>query len=659
MQLILTHENSDFDAVASQMLAHKLFPAAVPLLSRRVNRNVNGFLTLYWDMLPYARPQDWQRQPVEQIVLVDTHSLPNVRGVRKDSAVQVIDHHLLGDDDSALPDNWTVHQEATGSTATILLELIRDAGGSLNELEATLALLGIYEDTGSLTYDATSPRDAAMAAWLLSLGARLPLVRQFLEIPLTPDQQALYLELQDKSEWLMVQEQTVILAQADVSAEFTDEISSIAHRMRNALVPDVLLIVVQIGGNVQVVLRSATDRLDVGEMARALGGGGHAKAAAAMLPHHTLAEVVARLHQLLQQLVQPEVKVREVMSAGVQTMSAEATVASAAQMIQRLGHEGYPVLASDGALVGLLTRRAVDRAISHELADLEIRQVMRAGRISVTPEDSLELVQQRMIESGWGQIPVVDVATESRILGIVTRTDLINHLFKPAAAGKANLRTLMEEMLAPAVWRLLQQISSNAVTLGYPLYFVGGIVRDMLLKTPPNDIDLVVEGDAIALVEALRDEFGGRVRSHRRFGTAKWLLDEAVRRRLNGGLPAAELPDALDFVTARSEFYERPSALPEVKEGSIKLDLLRRDFTINALAIRLDGAHFGQLLDYYGGQRDLENGLVRVLHSLSFIDDPTRILRAVRLEQRLNFAIEPRTEELIGDALNMLGRTTG
>ncbi|MCB8958922.1 MAG: CBS domain-containing protein [Ardenticatenales bacterium] len=659
MQLILTHENSDFDAVASQMLAHKLYPAALPMLSRRVNRNVNGFLTLYWDMLPYIRPQDWQREPVEQIILVDTHSLPNVRGVRKDSPVQVIDHHLLAEDDEPLPDNWALHQEATGATATILLEQIRAAGGTLNELEATLALLGIYEDTGSLTYDATGSRDAAMAAWLLSLGARLPLVRQFLEIPLTPDQQTLYQELQDRSEWFTVQEQTIILAQAEMTAEFTDEISSVAHRMRNALVPDVLLLAVQIGHNVQVVLRSATDRLDVGEMARSLGGGGHAKAAAALITHQGLAAVVERLRTLLNQLVQPEVKVREVMSAGVQTMLAGATVASAAQTIQRLGHEGYPVLADSGELVGLLTRRAVDRALSHELEHLEIRQVMRAGRISVTPEDSLELVQQRMIESGWGQIPVVDVATESRILGVVTRTDLINHMFKPAAAGKSNLRELMEEMLAPAVWRLLQQISTSAVAHGFPLYFVGGIVRDMLLKTRPNDIDLVVEGDAIALAETLRDEFGGRVRSHRRFGTAKWLLDDEVRCRLNGGTPAAELPDALDFVTARSEFYERPSALPEVKEGSIKLDLLRRDFTINALAIRLDGAHLGQLLDYYGGQRDLENGLIRVLHSLSFIDDPTRILRAVRLEQRLKFAIEPRTEELIGDALNMLGRTTG
>jgi hypothetical protein len=110
------------------------------------------------------------------------------------------------------------------------------------------------------------------------------------------------------------------------------------------------------------------------------------------------------------------------------------------------------------------------------------------------------------------------------------------------------------------------------------------------------------------------------------------------------------VPHAIDFVTARTEFYTRPTALPEVERSSIKLDLHRRDFSVNTLAIRLDGAHLGKLLDFYGGRRDLQQGIIRVLHSLSFIDDPTRILRAIRLEQRLGFTIEPRTAELISDA---------
>jgi tRNA nucleotidyltransferase (CCA-adding enzyme) len=184
--------------------------------------------------------------------------------------------------------------------------------------------------------------------------------------------------------------------------------------------------------------------------------------------------------------------------------------------------------------------------------------------------------------------------------------------------------------------------------MGFSLYVVGGFVRDLLLGTPTLDLDLVVEGDAIALAKRLRKKAGGRVTSHARFGTAKLILDEQT----------FPIP-YLDFVTARTEFYEHPTALPQVERSSIKQDLHRRDFTINTLAISFDPDRYGELLDFYGGEQDLKRGLIRVLHSLSFVEDPTRMLRAARLEQRLGFRIEARTEELIGNALDLLDRTTG
>jgi tRNA nucleotidyltransferase (CCA-adding enzyme) len=185
--------------------------------------------------------------------------------------------------------------------------------------------------------------------------------------------------------------------------------------------------------------------------------------------------------------------------------------------------------------------------------------------------------------------------------------------------------------------------------MGYSLYVVGGFVRDLLLDIPNLDLDLVVEGDAIRLARKLSRRIGGQVRSHARFHTAKWLPDAGDSSLSEIGM--------LDFVTARTEFYEHPTALPQVERSSIKQDLHRRDFTINTLAICLNGGRYGELLDFYGGEADLRCGLIRVLHSLSFVEDPTRMLRAARLEQRLHFHIEPRTEELIAQALDMLGRT--
>jgi tRNA nucleotidyltransferase (CCA-adding enzyme) len=175
---------------------------------------------------------------------------------------------------------------------------------------------------------------------------------------------------------------------------------------------------------------------------------------------------------------------------------------------------------------------------------------------------------------------------------------------------------------------------------------------------------MVVEGDAITLGKALAAQFGGRIVAHARFGTAKWFITGqqgqlAEALTTDGHLNPEELPGSLDLISARTEFYEYPTALPTVERSSIKLDLHRRDFTINTMAIRLDGRHYGDLYDYWGGLADLRRGLVRVLHSLSFVDDPTRMLRAVRFEQRFNFQIEERTLELLGDANALVPQVSG
>jgi tRNA nucleotidyltransferase (CCA-adding enzyme) len=222
---------------------------------------------------------------------------------------------------------------------------------------------------------------------------------------------------------------------------------------------------------------------------------------------------------------------------------------------------------------------------------------------------------------------------------------------------------------------VLKAIARTAHEQRAALYIVGGFVRDLLLERPSLDFDLVVEGDAIALTRALVRRYWGRMTSHARFGTAKWhikgerpmliaRLAEAEKEQAESPLDPrsfdpTELPETLDMVSARTEFYPQPTALPTVERGSIKLDLHRRDFTINTLALRLDGHHYGDLHDYWGGLDDLQQGLVRVLHSLSFVDDPTRMLRAVRFEQRFDFQIEDRTLELLLEARSLLDRVSG
>jgi len=203
-----------------------------------------------------------------------------------------------------------------------------------------------------------------------------------------------------------------------------------------------------------------------------------------------------------------------------------------------------------------------------------------------------------------------------------------------------NLSELIERSLSKDRLDLLHRLAQEAETRQMPLYIVGGSVRDLVLGRRLNDFDLTVEGDAIALAHALASKHGGLVTAHKKFGTAKWFLPEKLKTD----------HDTLDLISARSEIYKHPAALPTVKLGSLADDLRRRDFTINALAVRLDGSHFGELRDDLQGIEDLQKGLIRVLHPRSFIDDPTRIYRAVRYERRYGFKIAEDTLTLIPEA---------
>lgn len=662
MHVILTHEQADFDALASLLGAYLLDDTAVPILPRRMNRNVRGFLTLYSLDLPFVDPRDLTGDPIDAITLVDTQGLISIKGMGTNTRVHVIDHHPLRED---LPPDWSVTVSATGANTTILIETLRESGLVLSTVQSSLLLLGIYEDTGSLTYTRTTARDLRAASFLLDQGASLKIAADFLNHPLSQRQQILYDHLRATAVVKHVNGHTIIITRGDAQ-DLDEEISTIAHKLRDLLDPDALFVLVTTRGGVQLVARSTSDHIDVAEIASQFGGGGHERASASLIKGRSMDNIFNDLVGILPDYVRPAITVAQIMSRDPQLLSPDTSVEEAARRMQRYGHEGYPVV-RDEKLVGLLTRRAVDRALAHKL-NLTASSLMEAGEYTVRPDDSIEHLQRLMTDTDWGQIPVVDHKCD-RIIGIVTRTDLLNTLTpRPRIPSRQNLAARLERALPPMRLALLKAVAYAAHAERSALYIVGGFVRDLLLDRPGLDFDLVVEGDAIALTRALASQFGGRVTSHARFGTAKWHIRE-VSQSLSDQLSSlisspsksqgSDLPDYVDLVSARTEFYTHPTALPTVERGSIKLDLHRRDFTFNTIALRLDGHHYGELHDYWGGHNDLRRGFVRVLHSLSFVDDPTRMLRAVRFEQRFGFRIEARTLELLQEALSLLDRVSG
>jgi len=668
MKVILTHEQADMDALASQLGAWLLWPDAVPLLPHNINRNGKRYLKQFESDLPYVNFKDLPREPVDTVILVDTQSLVTLKGMSEKTNIIVYDHHPKRED---LDPDWEQHFIKAGSNTSQLVAMIRDKDITMTPIQATTLALGLYEDTGSFTYDSTTALDLDAAGFCISQGADLDIVSDFLYPPLSAGQRRLYDRLLKNIEPHEIEDQTILAGKAD-AMDVRDEISSVAHKMRDVLNPDALLLLVSTTQGIRLVARSTSDQVDVSAIAEEMGGGGHKRAASALIRpegdldgsqlQYFLEVQYQHMIDILKEKVKPAVTVSSLMSKDPLLLSPDTPVREAHRLMQRYGYEGYPVV-SEGEVVGLLNRREVDRAISHGL-DMTVDSLMFAGDVTITTDAPLDELQSLMGTSGWGQIPVVSPQT-GEIVGIVTRTDLLKTLSpKPEHPSQEEVANMLAKAVPPARLALLRALAAEADKINLPIYVVGGFVRDLLLDRPSLDFDIVVEGDAIFFANRLADRFGGRVITHQRFGTAKWTIDAVNERiietlNLSGQVDPDQLPESLDLITARTEFYEQPAALPTVESSSIKMDLHRRDFTINTLALRLDGEHYGKIHDYWGGLSDLRKGRIRVLHALSFVDDATRLLRAVRFEQRFDFQIEPRTLALMEESLPLLNKLTG
>ncbi|GAI35559.1 unnamed protein product, partial [marine sediment metagenome] len=264
-----------------------------------------------------------------------------------------------------------------------------------------------------------------------------------------------------------------------------------------------------------------------------------------------------------------------------------------------------------------------------------------------SPDTTIKSLQRKMIENAIGRIPILD---GRKMVGIVTRNDILRaqhgneYISEETTLDKTHgftpetVRKRMTQLLPKWLIKVIDDLGKLADEYGMKAYLVGGFVRDLLLKYANLDIDVVIEGDAIAFAKKIVKKFGGRVRPHKKFGTAVVVLPNDFR---------------IDFASARSEYYKQPAALPSVEKSSIYQDLYRRDFSINSMAIKLNAIEFGQILDYFGGQRDILEKRIRILHNLSFIDDPTRIFRAVRFEQKYGFYMDSQTENFARKAIGM------
>ncbi|MHB1652258.1 MAG: CBS domain-containing protein [Desulfitobacteriaceae bacterium] len=644
MDIILAHRQLDFDALASMVAVQKLYPNSSMVMEGKATAYVQDFLALAKDQLPLKAGQDLDWEQVERVVLVDTHDLYRAGESGKKAAslpgveIVIYDHHPYEG-----PLKPGMHIEPLGACTTLLVEKIAGIGLQLSSFEATLLALGIYDDTGSLLFENTTVRDARAVAFLLEQGAQLGVVAENLSRPLSEEQMGLLQQLLDNGQVEMFKGLPVYLSHAE-SLEYVGGLALLAHRVGELEGPETWFLTVKMENRVYLVGRSRGKGLPVHEIMRVFGGSGHERAASATIKGGIPQEVLEKLQVEISNRVQQPFLVQDIMSYPVKTVAPNAKLSDVEQLLLRYGHTGVPVV-EDRHLIGIISRRDVDKALKHGLQHAPVKAFMATNVITVAAGLPWDTAQRLMVQYDIGRLPVVE---EGKLIGIVSRSDVLRLIHGRAVptesalarerslAGRQDIQELLGRLPEP-VRNLLEMTSQAAAERRYSVYAVGGFVRDLLLFAPTQDLDLVVEGNGPQFAEALAKYLGrGELTRHPQFGTASLNFSDGTH---------------LDVASTRWEYYEFPGALPEVEESSLRDDLFRRDFTINAMAIRLNPERYGELVDYYGGIRDLQQGEIRLLHNLSFIDDPTRILRAVRFAERYRFRLAKETLDALKTAL--------
>lgn len=717
MDLVLCHTTADFDTLGAAVGISVLHPGTRIVLAGGCHPTVQRFLAFHRDEYTLIERRAVPLAQVEAITVVDTQRRSRLGPVAdwldvvlaRDGTLTLYDHHLTEIPDGAdtIPAQVR-HVETVGAATTLVAEQLQAQGNALSPTQATVMALGIHVDTGSLTFETTTPRDAAALAWLMAQGATPRTIAEFVEPQLSPT-------LRPWLEWAIAhlhreRHPGHTLAWVQLPLEgYVPGLSGLADRLMTLGDVDSLLLAATYPKDsdpkdsdpLPIVPPETDEPVTIAPPATAtpqkltligrvrgrgaaqgdepgvnfnavlapLGGGGHPSAAAAMVTTASPQTVIDTVLTQLRQQIPPPPTARELMSSPVRTLRPHTSISEAQRILLRYGHSGLSVVDGQDRLVGVISRRDIDLALHHGFSHAPVKGYMTTALKTIAPETSLTQIEALMVTYDVGRLPVL---ADGQLVGMVTRTDVLRQrqlegatdmlpetdepVLQPLSAE--TLRGQLARRLQPRLWEILGAIATLAAAQDWHLYMVGGAVRDLFL-TPEaeplslQDVDLVVDGadtdlrDGAGawLAQAVQQQFpAADLQVYGRFQTAALVWHGEAARGQDSLM--------IDIATARTEFYPYPAANPEVEASSIRQDLYRRDFTINAMAIRLTPPRTGLLLDFFGGRLDLHQRQVRVLHANSFIEDPTRIYRAVRFAVRLDFTLDAQTEGFIHHAIH-------
>ncbi|NIO05830.1 MAG: CBS domain-containing protein [Proteobacteria bacterium] len=651
MEVITTHINADFDALASMLAAKKIYPNATLVFPGSQERSLRDFFvhsTLY--VFQTERLKNIDMDKITRLILVDTRQLSRIGKFgqiigRPGLDIHVYDHHPPSSDD--IRGSLEVVREV-GATVTLMLEVLEEKGVEINSDEATVLMLGLYEDTGGLTFSSVTSEDFHAAGHLRAIGASVNIISDMITRELTAEQVFLLNDLIRSATRYTIRGVSLVIAIAS-SDRYIGDIAVLVHKLKDMENLDVLFALVRMEDRIYLIGRSRIEKVNVGKLAAAFGGGGHPTAASATIKGMTLYETKEQLLRFLQEHIQPERRSKDLMTFPVKSIETHRTIFEAGELLTRYDINVLPVLEKE-RLVGLISRQVVEKASFHGLKDHSVWEYMTTEFATVTPETPLAQLQDIITGRRQRFVPVMN---GEELVGAITRTDILRSFqreltetedvfshqeSKRLRDRKKMIAKLMEERLPKRIQTVLRSLGKVGDQTGCSVYAVGGFVRDLVMRGNNLDVDVVVEEDGIRFAREAARLFSCRLRIYKKFGTAVLTFSDGTK---------------VDVATARLEYYDSPAALPTIEMSSIKRDLYRRDFTINTLAIRLNEVQFGELIDFFGALQDVKEKTIRVLHSLSFVEDPTRIFRAFRFEQRLDFQLGKHTQNLLRNAVKM------
>jgi len=619
-KVIILEEGADLDALSCAYGLLLLYEDAYLLRPSYLSKRASEVLSSFSD-----RFRTLEELPEKfDLLLVDSHNYEEYLKSFGDRIrdIYIYDHHPKA------PKGFKGKVDSVGSCTTLVVEELMEKEIEIDSLSATLLAFGIYEDTGMFTYEGTTYRDAKAIAWLLERGLNLSLLRKSLSGGISKEEIDLLSKHMVSLESLYVDGKKISLVVLRME-EYKPDILSLLYELKEIKESSAFFVIVEAGGKSYLFGRSIRGEFDVSAVLESFGGGGHEFASAGKFE----GVPAERLKGLLEALLKGEkvpLKVKEIMSYPPFLIHEDMDVDLALLELSQRNYAGAPVIDDRGRLVGIVYKKNLLKAQRHGIKG-KVKDFMVEEFHTLELEDFIWKAEEILSKYGEKLIPVVE---KDRVVGVITRMDLL-HAYRRHIQG---LRAIEKKISIPEDIRgLLEEIGQEAKGLGYKVYLVGGVVRDLLMRKRIWDLDLVVEGDAIALACKLGEKWQVNCHTFQEFGTAHMKYKDYK----------------LEFATTRRETYPHPGSYPVVEWATLKEDLLRRDFTINAMALSLNPEDFGTLIDYFGGLRDLKDGIIRVLHPMSFVEDPVRILRALRFAGRFGFKLSKGTEKLLKKAVSL------